>query len=80
MKFRVVKVKTDGDSSSFEVANGLRLFGVWFKPGTEPVIQKIVVPLDESASNRYLNVRDQSVRGAVLKAVDIYRGGCNGQT
>lgn len=73
MGFRVVKSRQEGDCHSFEVAGGLRLFGVWFRPEREPVVQRIIVPLDESSSNRYLNVKEGSTRLAVLKAVEKFR-------
>lgn len=73
MRFKVVKVCNEGGRQFFQVSSGMKLFGVWLTDGAEPLVQKIVVPFDESASNRYLNVKDRSIRAAVLKAVDEFK-------
>lgn len=75
MSFKVVKSKKEGDCQSFEISSGLRLFGVWFRPEREPVVQRIIVPLDESLTNRYLNVKEGSTRLAILKAVENFKDG-----
>lgn len=73
MSFRVVREKKDGEHRAFEVANGLRLYGVWFRYGRDPIVQRIIVPLDESLTNRYLNVKEGPTRSAVLKAVEQFK-------
>lgn len=72
MSFKVVKARREGGRQFFRVANGLKLYGAWLRDGSEPLVQRIVVPFDESASNRYLNVKDPSVLEAVLGAVKSF--------
>lgn len=72
MNFEVIDEKREGEIHSFRVKRGFRLFGVWFRPGKEPLVQKIVIPLDESATNRFINVSNEATRQAVLKAVERF--------
>lgn len=72
MAYKVVKVSRNDAGMTFRVSKGFRLFGVWFRTDKEPLVQKIIIPLDESASNRYMNVTDESTRSAILKAIEHF--------